>query len=466
MNAAKNQQTEHTIKYPVAHIKRQGVDLVIVLLNAAFGNLGPMEKAKVLGGLQQHATAAGLRGAVVPIWDNGKGAAEFLAERQLLPCLKNLTLASVHANINRELIVKAVAPVVAGPASFGNNLSHLAPPEHHGTVSIVGEIEDCQVFVDGAFVGHIPAKQRLKEGNHTIEVRKAGFRPYKQDVEVTGGSEIHLRPILEGNDLLSAPSSGGSNLQSALDQRGKVQEFQRKHRVGLITLLFTDMVGSTKLKQELGDHEAVALIQRHHRVVRDILSRFPSGQEISTAGDSFFLAFAKPSDAVKFSLQLQSKLREVAQGSARPLLDRIGIHVGEVFIEEEGGPGKARDLYGIQVDTCARVMSLGEGDQILMTRFAFDNAKQVLKGQQIEGVGDLAWLNHGDYSLKGVEGPSEICEVGEVGRAVLKPPGNSEKAHKQISSDNDSSSAQHVVVSTRTVFSRPTVRPTSFPPSA
>jgi class 3 adenylate cyclase len=54
--------------------------------------------------------------------------------------------------------------------------------------------------------------------------------------------------------------------------------------------------------------------------------------------------------------------------------DRIGLHVGEVVIEEQAGRAKQRDLYGIQVDTCARVMSLAGANQILMTRFAFDSA--------------------------------------------------------------------------------------------
>ena len=51
--------------------------------------------------------------------------------------------------------------------------------------------------------------------------------------------------------------------QLALEQRAKVEAFQRKHRSGVLTLLFTDLVASTKLKQELGDRESVAWIQKH-----------------------------------------------------------------------------------------------------------------------------------------------------------------------------------------------------------
>ncbi|MBI4659149.1 MAG: DUF4384 domain-containing protein [Verrucomicrobia bacterium] len=226
------------------------------------------------------------------------------------------------------------------------------------------------------------------------------------------------------------------NLDLALQQRAKVEEFQRKHRIGLLTLLFTDMVGSTQLKQELGDHEAVALIQHHHDLVREILGRFTEGEEIGTAGDSFFVVFARPSDAVQFSLLLQSGLRLLSQEAGRRVLDRVGVHIGEVVIEERPDSPKPRDLYGLQVDICARVMSLAEGNQILMTRSAFDNARQILKGQQIEGIQELLWLNHGSYTLKGVADPMEVCEVGEAGQAVLKPPGDSEKAHRYVQSES------------------------------
>ena len=108
----------------------------------------------------------------------------------------------------------------------------------------------------------------------------------------------------------------------------------------------------------------------------------------------------------------------------RLVFDRIGIHVGEVWIEEHEGAGKAQDLYGLQVDTCARVQSLGQADQILLSRFPFDSARQALKGEELHGIGVLSWLNHGPYRMKGVEEPLEICEVGEEGKARLRQPGH------------------------------------------
>ena len=69
----------------------------------------------------------------------------------------------------------------------------------------------------------------------------------------------------------------GDLQQIAIKQRARVKEFQRKHRVGLLTLLFSDIVDSTKLKQALGDREAVPVIQRHHAAIRETLSQFSEG---------------------------------------------------------------------------------------------------------------------------------------------------------------------------------------------
>ena len=216
-------------------------------------------------------------------------------------------------------------------------------------------------------------------------------------------------------------------------QRQRVEEFRKKHRIALLTMLFTDVVGSTRLKQLLGDRAAIALMDRHHAVIRETLARFPEGEEISTAGDSFFIVFAKPSDAAHFALLAQKGVRALARETGHPVLDRIGIHVGEIFIQQRSEAH--RDLFGIQIDTAARIMSLGGADQILLSRFAFDNARQVLRGHDLDGVGELSWLNHGYYEMKGVEEPVEVCEVGEVGAGALLAPGDSEKAHRFHSPD-------------------------------
>ena len=210
-----------------------------------------------------------------------------------------------------------------------------------------------------------------------------------------------------------------------------------RHQTGLITIVFTDLVGSTALKQQVGDRTGASLIQQHHGLVRELLQAFPGAEEIETAGDSFLIVFSKPSDAVHFGLLLHARLRALSQRLAAKLEDRIGIHVGEVVIREQGGSPNPKGLTGLQVDTCARVMGLAQGGQILLTRSAFDSARQMFKGEDIPGVGPMEWLNHGSYMLKGIEGVLEVCEVGELGIAPLQAPAGSEKAQRQVTPESE-----------------------------
>src|SRR5215831_17836584 len=115
----------------------------------------------------------------------------------------------------------------------------------------------------------------------------------------------------------------------------------------------------------------------------------------------------------------------------------MGIHLGEVVISEFETEVKAKDLYGIQLAACARVMSLGAGGQVLLTRGAFDSARQVLKGEDIPGVGALQWVSHGPYLLKGIEEPVEVCEVAETSEGELVAPKTSEKAQRQVRADEE-----------------------------
>jgi class 3 adenylate cyclase/tetratricopeptide (TPR) repeat protein/tRNA A-37 threonylcarbamoyl transferase component Bud32 len=210
-----------------------------------------------------------------------------------------------------------------------------------------------------------------------------------------------------------------------------------RHRTDVVALVFTDIVGSTSLKHQLGDRTGVSLIQRHHAVVRECLAGFPAGKEVETAGDSFLIAFSTPSAAVEFALLLQARVRVLSKASAVELQDRVGIHLGEVVVQEHARGLKPRDLYGIQVDVSARLMDLAQGGQILLTRSAFDSARQMLKGEDVAGVGPLEWLNHGPYLLKGIEASLEVCEVGEVGIAPLQAPAGSEKAHRQATAESE-----------------------------
>jgi len=66
-----------------------------------------------------------------------------------------------------------------------------------GFVSVSADEQTFEVYVDGAFVDNTPAKMRLSEGAHVIEVKKAGYKDYKKKIKVTKGCEISLRAVME-----------------------------------------------------------------------------------------------------------------------------------------------------------------------------------------------------------------------------------------------------------------------------
>ncbi|SNB45459.1 hypothetical protein [Geobacter sp. DSM 9736] len=90
-------------RFKVAHIREQGVDLVIIPLDKSFGYKTEDEKDSIVSELQIRASSAGLAGTVVPVWDNGGGRMAFIAPHNWHLFFKSLSLPFIAANINREL---------------------------------------------------------------------------------------------------------------------------------------------------------------------------------------------------------------------------------------------------------------------------------------------------------------------------------------------------------------------------
>jgi predicted ATPase/class 3 adenylate cyclase len=136
---------------------------------------------------------------------------------------------------------------------------------------------------------------------------------------------------------------------------------------GVVTLLFTDVEGSTRLLHELGDDYAEAL-HEHRRRLRAAFAEH-EGVEVDTQGDAFFVVFARASNAVAAAADCQ---RALAGG---PIRVRMGLHTGEPRLTEEG-------YVGLDVHKGARIAAVGHGGQVLMSE-----ATRALVGAEVRDLG-------------------------------------------------------------------------------
>jgi class 3 adenylate cyclase len=127
---------------------------------------------------------------------------------------------------------------------------------------------------------------------------------------------------------------------------------------GTVTLLFTDIEGSTRLLQILGDRYPEAVMQ-HRKVLRDAFAKY-GGVEVDTQGDAFFAAFSRAQDAVAAAMEAQRALAACAWPDDVGLRVRIGIHTGEPTVTDEG-------YIGIDVHRGARIAAAGHGGQVLLS---------------------------------------------------------------------------------------------------
>ena len=152
----------------------------------------------------------------------------------------------------------------------------------------------------------------------------------------------------------------------------------------LLTLLFTDIVGSTERIVELGDERWRTLLGSYRAAVRQELSRY-GGHEVDTAGDAFFATFDRPISGVSCALAIRSAVAAVG------LELRTGVHLGECEMRGE-------KVSGIEVHAAARIMAAAGDGEILLS----SAVKDAISGSDIP-TADRGW-----HQLKGVPGDWQL----------------------------------------------------------
>jgi class 3 adenylate cyclase len=160
----------------------------------------------------------------------------------------------------------------------------------------------------------------------------------------------------------------------------------------LATVLFTDIVGSTRRAADLGDRRWHRLLVDHQETVRRQLARF-RGREVKTTGDGFLATFDGPARAIRAAAAIRDGVRELG------LEVRVGLHTGEVELLGD-------DIGGIAVHIAARVMAAAGGGEIVCSRTVKD---------LVAGAG-FAFEDRGAHSFKGVPDTWQLYAVELAGR--------------------------------------------------
>jgi class 3 adenylate cyclase/pimeloyl-ACP methyl ester carboxylesterase len=163
---------------------------------------------------------------------------------------------------------------------------------------------------------------------------------------------------------------------------------------GLVTILFTDMEGSTSLTQRLGDAGAQELLRAHNSVIRDALKSH-AGSEIKHTGDGIMASFTTASRALDCAIAIQRAFATRNEENPNATMRvRVGLNAGEPVAED-------RDLFGTAVQMAARVCAHAEPGQIVAANVVRELAA---------GKGFL-FSDLGDVTLRGFEDPVRLYEV-------------------------------------------------------
>jgi predicted ATPase/class 3 adenylate cyclase len=173
---------------------------------------------------------------------------------------------------------------------------------------------------------------------------------------------------------------------------------------GTVTLLFSDIEGSTTVLHRVGSERYARALDLHRRLMRETFERH-GGYEVDCEGDAFFVSFASASEAVAAAAEAQQALAGAEWPEQSAIRVRMGIHTGE--------PLAVPPRYvGIDVHKAARIMAAGHGGQVLVSQTTCDLVEAELR--------DL-----GDYRLKDLSAPQRLYQLGEAEFPPLKSLGQS-----------------------------------------
>jgi len=211
----------------------------------------------------------------------------------------------------------------------------------------------------------------------------------KKDVERALGLKLQLQGIEPTTDQSSIGAVASAVYVDKPDLRPHAAPD------GTVTILFTDIEGSTAMTERLGDQRWLELLRAHNEIVREQVQAH-GGSEVKTIGDGFMVAFGSARRALQCAVDIQRAFAaHNEEHPEEPIRVRIGLHTGEAIKEAE-------DFYGRHVILASRIADQAQGGEILVS--------SLLK-ELTESAGDVRFGEGRQMELKGLSGRHRVFEV-------------------------------------------------------
>lgn len=183
-----------------------------------------------------------------------------------------------------------------------------------------------------------------------------------------------------------------SDIEKILAERAKLDEVLRTQFTKKITVMFTDIKGSTSFYEQRGNVDGRLMVHRHNELVLPVIEQ-NRGVLIKTIGDATMSVYDDPSDGVRAAQQIQQRLREYNTGrpEGEQINVRIGLNTGLGIVEE-------KDVFGDVVNTASRVEALADGGEIMVTEDLYREVKN--NDEFIFRFADLAKVKGKKEALK------------------------------------------------------------------
>ena len=172
--------------------------------------------------------------------------------------------------------------------------------------------------------------------------------------------------------------------------------------IGRVAIMFTDLQGSTKLYDDLGDATAYRLVRDHFAFLSERVQRH-NGFVVKTVGDAVMAAFGDPADAVRAVLSIQDEVENFNRGrSDAGIVLKLGLHQGACIAVTVGG---VLDYFGSAVNTAARLEHQCRGGEVIVSEavIADPEAREVLAGRA---------LTQDSANLRGLSEPVRFVRIG------------------------------------------------------